>query len=171
MWSSSRYVKAISRARCVDRHLTLCVAARSARVVRCMIIDMLRTQPRPDAISRHEAIDMLREELLKRVDADTSMCRVAAEQRIFCQGFRRFGERELRRRFDWIGRRLEHTSRQELEEIADRWQLARQDVRHLPIACDVQQIEHDACRGWDDFTNEELSRFYLELTGHTLIVG
>jgi hypothetical protein len=41
----------------------------------------------------------------------------------------------------------------------------------LPLACDVQQMEHDMCRGWDDFSNDELSRFYAELTGKTIVVS
>jgi len=29
----------------------------------------------------------------------------------------------------------------------------------------VQQVEHDSCNGWDDFTNDDLTRFLLELRG------
>ena len=61
-------------------------------------------------------------------------------------------------------------SRRELEEVADRWQMARQDVEGSPIACDVQQKVHDTCRGWDDFTSEDLSRFYYEMTGEEIVV-
>jgi hypothetical protein len=56
-------------------------------------------------------------------------------------------------------------TRDDLETIADRWQMARQEVDELPIACDVQQKVHDTCRGWDDFSNEDLSLFYREHTG------
>ena len=59
---------------------------------------------------------------------------------------------------------------EELEEIADRWQMARQDVDQLPVACDVQQKVHDTCRGWDDFSNEQLSTFLHELTGRDVAV-
>ena len=44
-------------------------------------------------------------------------------------------------------------------------------VDDLPIACDVQQKEHDSCGGWDDFSNEQLSTFFTELTGRSLIVA
>ncbi len=44
-------------------------------------------------------------------------------------------------------------TREDLEEVANRWQLARHEVNALPTACDVQQIEHDLCGGWDDFTS------------------
>jgi hypothetical protein len=132
---------------------------------------MPQTQPRPESIGRSEAINFLRAELLKHLDANTSACKFAAANGIFCRGFARFGDAELRRRFSWITRRRPDMSRQELEEIADRWQLARQDVDQLPIACDVQQQEHDMCRGWDDFSDEELSGFYFEFTGQKIVVA
>lgn len=131
---------------------------------------MSRTQAKPQSIERAEAINLLRAELLKRLDSDKSACRLAAEQGIFCRGFAQFGDGELKRRYSWIARRRPNISRAELEEVANRWQLARQDVDHLPIACDVQQQEHDTCRGWDDFSNEDLSRYYFELTGQEITV-
>lgn len=130
---------------------------------------MSQTLPRPDAISRTAVIDLLREELLSRLDDETSICKLAAEKGIFCRGFRRWSESELRRRFGWIDRKRP-MSREELEDLANRWQLARQEVRGASIACDVQRIEHDMCGGWDDFSNEELSRFYFELTGKNIRV-
>jgi hypothetical protein len=131
---------------------------------------MSRTQPKPESIPRTEAINLLRAELLKRVDAGTSACKMAAEKGIFCRGFAPLGDGELKRRFSWISRRRPDISREELEDIGNRWQLARQDVDHLPIACDVQQQEHDTCRGWDDFSNEDLSRHYFEMTGNDVVV-
>jgi hypothetical protein len=132
---------------------------------------MPQTQRKPESIGRSQAINFLRSELLKRMDGNTSACRFAATEGIFCRGFARFDDDELRRRFAWITNRRPNMSRQELEEVADRWQLARQDVDELPIACDVQQREHDMCHGWDDFSNEELSRFCFELTGQNIVVA
>ena len=110
-------------------------------------------------------VDLLRQELLRRAGGEVSACKVAAEQGIFCHGFARYTDAELRRRYEWIVRRRPKMDRAELEEIADRWQLARQDVEGIPIACDVQQKVHDTCRGWDDFSNDDLARFYFEMTG------
>ncbi len=125
----------------------------------------------PQIIDRNEAIDILRAELLKRIgDEDMSACKVAAQQGIFCRGFARYSDAELRERYDWIARRRPSLSRGELEEIADRWQLARQEIGELPIACDVQKKVHDTCRGWDDFSNQELSRFVAEICGRHVIV-
>jgi hypothetical protein len=132
---------------------------------------MQRTDSKTETFSRIRLIDLLRQELLKRAGDDVSACKVAAEQGIFCHGFARYTEAELRRRYEWIVRRRPTMTREELEEIADRWQMARQDVEGIPIACDVQQKVHDTCRGWDDFSNEELSRFYFEMTGNDIVVA
>ena len=123
-----------------------------------------------ESIERSQAINILRSELMKRTDGETSACKFAADNGVFCRGFARFGDGELRRKFNWITRRRPEMDRAELTEIANRWQLARQDVDALPVACDVQQIEHDMCRGWDDFSNDELSHFFAELTGKTIVV-
>jgi len=125
----------------------------------------------PNPLSRAELINLLRQELVRRADGEMSACKVAADEGIFCRGFARYTDLELRRRYDWIMRRYPKMTRKELEEIADRWQMARQEVEESPIACDVQQKVHDTCRGWDDFSSEELSRFYYEMTGKEIVVA
>ena len=122
------------------------------------------------SVSRTEIIDRLRQELVARAAGDMSICRLAAQEGIFCHGFDRYTDEELRSRYGWLMRRNPKMSRGEIEEIADRWQMARQDVDGLPTSCDVQQRVHDTCSGWDDFTSEELSRFYSQLTGVSLVV-
>jgi hypothetical protein len=62
-------------------------------------------------------------------------------------------------------------SRAELESIANLWQLTQQEVKGLPIACDVQSVARDTCAGWLMFTDEQLSRFYFDLTGRLLKVA
>lgn len=131
---------------------------------------MSRTQPKPESIERAEVINLLRSELLKHTDSETSACKYAADKGVFCRGFARFGDGEMRRKYNWITRRRPDMSREELEDVANRWQLARQDVDALPVACDVQQIEHDMCRGWDDFSNQELAQFYSGMTGKQIVV-
>jgi hypothetical protein len=128
-------------------------------------------QPQPpETIAREAAVNLLRAELLKLVDEENSICKIAAEKGIFCQGFKRYSDFELRKRYRWIARKDRRYTREEIEDLANRWQLARQDVDELPIACDVQQHEHDACRGWDDFSNEELGKFIGQLTGRVVSV-
>lgn len=132
-----------------------------------------KIEPQPQSISRSKAIAILRFKFLKELDTkdgETSMCKLAAERGIFCHGFARYGDGELRRAYDWIAKRNPNASREEIEEIANRWQIARQEVREMPLACDVQQREHDTCRGWDDFTNEQLAMFVEEVTGREYVV-
>jgi hypothetical protein len=126
--------------------------------------------PAPESISRMELVARLRRELLKYTDVETSICKVAAERGIFCNGFTRYTDRQLRERYDWLIRKRPDLTREQLEQLANDWQLAQQEVYDLPIACDVQHVVHDTCRGWNDFTNEQLARFYYQLTGTEVTV-
>lgn len=99
------------------------------------------------------------------------MCKVAADRRIFCHGFARWSDEELFRRFRWIAARKGAKSRAELEELANRWQLQRQEALGVAISCDVQQCDHDLCWGWDEFTPGQLARFYRELLGEEVVVA
>jgi hypothetical protein len=107
-------------------------------------------------MTREEAIARIRERLVALTDEENCVCKVAAERRIFCNGFRRWTDKELRERYWWIVRKRPDITRAELERVANDWQLAQQDVRDVAIACDVQTTIHDTCRGWDDFTTEDL---------------
>lgn len=132
---------------------------------------MADPQTRPDFISRSTLIAALREELSRRAKGDMSICKLAAQTGVFCRGFRRFSDDELKERFGWIAKKNPDAARPELEELADRWQMARQDVLGALTSCDVQQLEHDSCGGWDDFSNEDLSAFLRELTGRKVLVS
>ena len=130
---------------------------------------MTNAQSNPEFISRPALIAALREELTRRA-GEMSICKLAAQTGIFCKGFRRYSDAELQERYGWISKRNPDVPREELEEIADRWQLARQDVLGALTSCDVQQLEHDACGGWDDFGDDQLARFLRELTGRDVVV-
>jgi hypothetical protein len=132
---------------------------------------MTNQQTKPDYISRPTLIATLREELSRRAGGEMSICRLAAETGVFCKGFRRYTDAELRERYAWIAKKDPGVSRADLEQVADRWQLARQDVTGATTSCDVQQLEHDACGGWDDFSNADLARFLRELTGRIVEVA
>lgn len=130
---------------------------------------MTRTAENVDVLTREAAIARLRSELA-RLAGDDSVCRAAADRGLFCKGFCRFSEQELRERYSWIVRRRPNVTREELEKIANDWQLAQQEVHDLATSCDVQTKVHDTCRGWHDFTNEELAAFCGEITGGPLRV-
>lgn len=121
-------------------------------------------------LNREQAIDHIRAAVLKLVDDDHSMCEVAARLGIFCRGFRRLGDDELTRRYQWLADRRGVEDRASIEDLANRWQLARQLATHEALACDVQTREHDACDGWASFTEAELERFHLELCDEAIAV-
>jgi len=119
-------------------------------------------------LTRDQAIDALRAKLLTFVDDEHSICEVATRRGIFCGGFAQWSAGELRKRHAWIVAGRPGVQRHELEDLANRWQLARQFVQGKPLACDVQADEHEnhhICRGWRDFTDERLAGFYRELLG------
>lgn len=122
-------------------------------------------------MTREEAIARIREKLVSLTDEECCTCKVAAERGIFCRGFRQFTDKELRERYWWIVRKRPHITREELETIANDWQLAQQDVHSLPVACDVQSKVHDTCRGWTDFSNQELGVFLKQLTGEEVRIS
>lgn len=132
---------------------------------------MAQKQKLPEIVSRPTVIAALREELARRAGGEVSICRLAAEKGLFCRGFKRLSDAELRERYDWIQKKDPSLTRAELENVADRWQLARQEVFGAKTSCDVQQLEHDACGGWDDFNSADLARFLRELTGRVVEVS
>ncbi len=132
---------------------------------------MAQPAPIPEAISRQELVERLRVLLRDFADQETSICKVAAQKGIFCRGFRRYGDGELRRKYSWIVRKRPELSRDDLEKIANDWQLAQQQVYDVGFACDVQTRLHDTCGGWDDFSNGDLARFYVELTGREVTIS
>jgi hypothetical protein len=118
-------------------------------------------------LTRLEVIDHLRGKLLEVSDDEHSICRVAAERGLFCHGFAQWKLHELKAQYPQITRSRPHPTRAEMEELADRWQLARQLVKGKSIACDVQLAEgkFQTCQGWDEFSDEELARFHAEICG------
>lgn len=123
----------------------------------------------PELMSRPALIGALRQELMRRA-GEMSICKLAAQTGIYCKGFRRYSDTELKERYGWIAKKNPDAPREKIEEIADRWQLARQEVVGTLTSCDTQQFAHDVCGGWEDFSDGELSRFLLELTGRNVVV-
>ncbi len=128
--------------------------------------------PASQAWSRAKAIERLREHLLRLTDEEHSICQVASELGIFCRGFRRWDEEELRRRYQAALGRSSGLTRRQLEELANLWQLSQQILHRVRLACDAETALHGTCRGWDDFSNEDLARFCSDLLGqHVVVLG
>jgi len=121
----------------------------------------------PRTLTRGEALKLLREKCLALVDEEHSLCEVASRLKILCGGFSRWSFHELKQRHDWIVKHQPTLTRRELEELANRWQLARQYVLGTELACDTQSQReaHRLCRGWDEHSDEDLARYCQELTG------
>ncbi len=122
-------------------------------------------------ITRSHAIADLRRELLKLVDEENSLCRVAARRGIFCTGFGRWSQEELQRRLPWVLRREPPGTRAEVERQANRWQLGGQDLRAGKLPCDTRSdCRSTLCAGWEEFYESELAHFYLETCGEEVRV-
>jgi hypothetical protein len=120
--------------------------------------------------TRREAISRLRGGLVRLTDDDHSMCQVAAERGIFCHGFGRWNSREFDRRWRNAIGRSTHLSRAQMEEFANLWQLAEQIRRDVRLPCDLPPADRPACRGWDEFSNADLSRFCADVLGRNIDV-
>jgi hypothetical protein len=123
-----------------------------------------------NVIRREAAISRLRRRLLELTGNEKSVCQVAAEWGILCGGFARYSDQELREAYRDLVRRNPSISRPALERAANEWQLERQaDVGTL-VSCDTQQMFYETCRGWDDFTNAQLTQFCSQLLGDEVMV-
>lgn len=120
--------------------------------------------------TREEVIQELRRALLDACGDEHSICHVAKEKGLFCRGFAQWKLHELKAQYPQITRSRPRLSRDEMEDLADRWQMARQFVTGRELACDVQLGEgrFQTCKGWDEFTDEELARFHSELCGEEI---
>ena len=123
-------------------------------------------------ITRNEAVELLRHKCAGLVDDEHSLCLVASQLKVLCGGFSQWTSQELKQRYAWIVKNRPGITRAQLEDLANRWQLARQFVRDEELSCDVQgrETEHRICQGWDTFSDEDLARFCHELTGEELLV-
>jgi hypothetical protein len=119
-------------------------------------------------LTRSQAIEEIRQCLLDKVGDHESMCQVAARCDLLCHGFSQWTFDELRERYDWIVERQPDMSREDLERLANVWQLARQEVHGTELSCDTQILERDTCRGWDDFSDAQIVECLGELSGEAV---
>ena len=121
-------------------------------------------------LNRAQVVEALREKLLERTDDDTCICLAAARLDVYCRGFAHWTSSELKQRYGWIAKNRPGVTRAELEDLANRWQLARQRVLGTPLACDTEALEHRTCDGWGGFDDGQLAGFYRELCGEEVEV-
>jgi hypothetical protein len=123
-----------------------------------------------NAITREAAVARIRGQLILMQEEGKSLCQIATERNILCRGFHRDSTAALRNRYADELENVQQLSRAELEERANAWQLERQRSEGARLPCDVQYMFYETCRGWDDFSNADLSRFCLELLGEKVRV-
>jgi len=121
-------------------------------------------------LSRSDLIEALRARLVAFTDDEHSICEASARLGIFCHGFAQWTFSELKQRYPTIVRSRPRLTPAELRDLANRWQIARQTAFGTPIACDTQMHEGalQTCKGWDQWSSEDLARFYWELTGESV---
>jgi len=131
------------------------------------VADVVVRHLKCDIVTREEVIDALRKELLAIAGEEHSICQIAKEKNLFCRGFAQWKLHELKARYPQITRSRPRITREEMEDLADRWQMARQFVSHEGLACDVQMHEgqRQTCMGWDEFDDAQLEEFHLEVCG------
>jgi len=118
-----------------------------------------------EIVTRETAVARLRRKLIALKEEGKSTCQTMAEKGIFCRGFHRDSDEELRFRYAATIENAAELSRAELEQRANAWQLERQQQEGALLCCDVQFMGYETCRAWDDFSNEELSHFCAEMLG------
>jgi len=127
--------------------------------------------PQVDRISRPQAIEEIRRIMNALPQDDECACAIAERYGIFCKGFARYSDAELKKRFGWISRTRPGASRAELERLASAYHRGRQEVTGAAICCDVETREHCGCDGWNTFDNRALEELYLNLTGRKARIG
>lgn len=121
-------------------------------------------------VTRETAVARLRRKLIDMQEEGKSVCRIAAEKGIFCRGFHRDDDEDLHFRYAATIANAPELTRTNLEAHANAWQLARQKQEGTLLCCDVQFMTYETCRAWDDFSNEDLSRFCAEMLGEKVRV-
>jgi len=121
-------------------------------------------------VTREAAVALLRRKLLALKEEGKSTCQIAAEKNIFCRGFDRDSDEELRIRYLGTIENASELTRAELLERANAWQLQRQQQAGTLLCCDVQYMCYETCRAWDDFSNDDLAHFCAEMLGESLRV-
>ena len=119
-------------------------------------------------LTREEAIRKISNYLLQFVDDEHSMCQVAKQKGIYCLGFGQYSHQDLRERYIHLIKPGRKYSREQLEDLANTWELARQEVHDKRISCDAEQIDGDRCGGWDGFKNDQLIEYCRALLGEEI---
>ena len=124
-------------------------------------------------ITRTQAIQGLRRELGKLVDEDHSLCLVATRRGLFCGGFERWSDEELRQRLPREWQSNGAKTRAELLRLANRWMLGLRELHAGSLPCDPEadsRCRSPFCFGWAQFSDNEIGQFHQEMCGEEIRV-
>jgi hypothetical protein len=126
-----------------------------------------------EEITRAAAVQKIRLKLLELTEGGKkTVCEVATAKNVFCRGFSRYTDPELKRTFSQVLQKDPHMTREQLEKGAAASQLGQQRAGNWLLTCDMQYARYETCRAWDDFTNAELAHFCEELLSERVeVVG
>jgi hypothetical protein len=145
--------------------------ARTGPWLKNRIMETAPSPPQVETLSRPEVVERIRRILNALTDEERCACAISGRYGIFCGGFGRLSDEELRRRYSWIARKRPNAARAELEQLASYYHLGRQQVTGATVCCDVETREHCGCDGWNSFDNKTLEEFCRKLTGRPVHIA
>jgi hypothetical protein len=114
--------------------------------------------------AREQALQRIREFLVANTRDEETTCQVAARLGIFCRGFDQWDAQQLRALYPWLAKRMPaDTPKEEFLKLVVAWDNARALVHKATTTCDALAIDHDACLGFDRFSNEELKGTFPQI--------
>jgi len=119
-------------------------------------------------MTRPQAIDRIRRCLSAGETDEQCACVVAGRYGMFCGGFAKISDKELRQRYHWIVRKHPGISREELERLASLYHLGRQQATGSALCCDVETRDHCGCDGWNSYDSRTLESVCFDLTGEVI---
>jgi hypothetical protein len=114
--------------------------------------------------TREQALSRIRTFLAEQRKDDETTCQTAGRLGIFCKGYDKWTTHSLRDLYPWLAKKVPNDApREELLKLVVAWDNARALVHNVPTTCDAHSLDHDACLGWDRFSNENLKRMFPQL--------
>jgi hypothetical protein len=114
--------------------------------------------------TREEALNKIREFLVANTRDEETTCQAAARLGIFCRGFDQWDVEQLRALYPWLAKKMpKDTPKEEFLKLVIAWDNARALVHGSPTTCDALALDHDACLGFDRFSNVHLKRMFPQL--------
>ena len=114
--------------------------------------------------TREEALVKIRQFLAANTRDDETTCQAAARLGIFCRGFDQWSVEQLRELYPWLANKMpKDTPKQEFLKLVIAWDNARALAHKSPTTCDALATDHDACLGFDRFSNAQLKLLFPQL--------